>query len=46
MQAAIAVALRGRNVPVHYINSMRELGQMCGIEVGAACAAEVRDREE
>jgi large subunit ribosomal protein L7A len=26
-------------VPIHYIESMHELGQLCGIEVGAACAA-------
>jgi large subunit ribosomal protein L7A len=27
-----------KNVPVSYVPTMRELGDMCGIEVGASCA--------
>lgn len=35
----IETACQANQVPVHYIDTMRELGQLCGIEVGAACAA-------
>jgi large subunit ribosomal protein L7A len=30
---------KSRGVPVDYVDSMDELGRLCGIEVGAACAA-------
>lgn len=33
---------RIHQVPVTFVESMRELGQLCGIEVDAACAALVR----
>lgn len=33
---------RTHAVPIRYIESLTELGQMCGIEVGAACAAVAR----
>lgn len=33
---------RIHQVPVTYVESMRELGQLCGIEVNAACAALTR----
>ncbi len=29
------------NVPVHWVDTMAQLGQMCGIEVGAAAAAAI-----
>jgi len=32
-----------RQVPVVHVDSMRELGQLCGIEVGAASAAVVEE---
>ncbi|OLZ10959.1 ribosomal L7Ae/L30e/S12e/Gadd45 family protein [Sulfobacillus thermosulfidooxidans] len=28
-----------RHIPIEYVGSMDELGRLCGIEVGAACAA-------
>ena len=33
-----------RQIPLTYIDSMAELGKLCGIEVGAACAAVVPGR--
>jgi large subunit ribosomal protein L7A len=30
---------QARGVPLEYVDSMDELGRLCGIEVGAACAA-------
>ncbi|MCL4494524.1 MAG: ribosomal L7Ae/L30e/S12e/Gadd45 family protein [Firmicutes bacterium] len=30
---------KDRGVPLEYVDSMDELGRLCGIEVGAACAA-------
>lgn len=27
-----------KNIPISYVPTMRELGDMCGIEVGASCA--------
>ncbi len=30
---------RTHQVPITYVETMRELGQLCGIEVKAACAA-------
>lgn len=32
---------RAHQVPITYVDSMRELGQLCNIEVKAACAAQV-----
>lgn len=34
---------RQNNVEVVYINTMRELGHMCGIDVGAAAAALINE---
>ncbi|PSR21409.1 MAG: 50S ribosomal protein L7Ae-like protein [Sulfobacillus acidophilus] len=36
---------RIHQVPIHAIDTMQELGRLCGIEVSAACAALVSDRE-
>lgn len=33
-----------RNVPITYVDSMASLGRACGIGVGAAMAAIVRDK--
>ncbi|MFO7154349.1 MAG: ribosomal L7Ae/L30e/S12e/Gadd45 family protein [Caldicoprobacter oshimai] len=33
------------NVPIFYVNSMKELGRICGIDVGAATAAILRDAD-
>ena len=30
---------RANQIPIYYVDSMSELGRLCGIEVGAACAA-------
>lgn len=35
---------RTHQVPIMYVDSMGELGQLCGIEVGAACAAVMSGR--
>lgn len=32
-------ALEGRAIPVYEVDSMKQLGRACGIEVGAAAAA-------
>lgn len=34
-----------KNVPIVYVDSMAELGRACGIQVGAAAAAILRDAE-
>ncbi|MCY0880733.1 MAG: ribosomal L7Ae/L30e/S12e/Gadd45 family protein [Firmicutes bacterium] len=31
-----------KGIPVIFVETMAELGQMCGIAVGAACAAQLR----
>jgi len=33
------------NVPIFCVNSMKELGQICGIDVGAATAAILKDAD-
>jgi large subunit ribosomal protein L7A len=33
-----------RNIPIDYVDTMEELGRLCGIEVRAACAALVPER--
>ena len=38
----IAALCQNRNVPYTWVKSMTELGQACGIEVGAAAAATVK----
>ncbi len=37
--APLKTALKRRSIPVHEVESMRQLGRACGIEVGAAAAA-------
>lgn len=37
--SVIEEAGRRHQIPIHYVDTMRELGELCGIEVGAACAA-------
>ncbi|AZR74712.1 50S ribosomal protein L7ae [Anoxybacter fermentans] len=32
------------NVPIHYVDTMAELGEAAGIEVGAAAAAILKDQ--
>ncbi len=34
---------RANQIPIYYVDSMHELGRLCGIEVGAACAAVSRE---
>jgi len=34
------------NIPIFYVDSMKELGQVCGIDVGAATAAVLSDDVE
>lgn len=36
---------RIHQIPIQAIDTMQELGKLCGIEVAAACAAVVADRE-
>ena len=36
-------AARAAGVPVTAAGTMRELGRACGLHVGCACAAQVRD---
>jgi large subunit ribosomal protein L7A len=43
--AEIEDQCRIHHVPIHAIDTMQELGKLCGIEVAAACAAVVSDRE-
>ena len=38
----LAQMCRQKNVPVAWARSMAELGQVCGIEVGAAAAAAIK----
>lgn len=35
----ISTACQQHQVPITYVDSMSELGQTCGIDVGAACVA-------
>lgn len=35
---------RTHQIPMNFVDTMRELGQLCGIDVGAACAAVIADR--
>ena len=37
---------QARNIPVEYVDSIDELGRLCGIDVGAACAALLPDQNE
>lgn len=39
---ALISMCQDRNVAVQYVDSMKELGKACGIEVGAAAVAIVR----
>jgi large subunit ribosomal protein L7A len=32
-----------KGVPLHYVDSMKKLGEACGIEVGAAVAASIKE---
>ncbi|MBX5467817.1 MAG: ribosomal L7Ae/L30e/S12e/Gadd45 family protein [Firmicutes bacterium] len=38
--AEVIAAATSRQIPLHYVDTMAELGQWCGIQVKAACAAE------
>ena len=38
MSAALKTAADEHNIPVTQIGSMKELGEICGIEVGSSCA--------
>lgn len=38
IRLSVEAAAATGNVGVFYVKSMRELGAMCGIEVGASCA--------
>lgn len=38
IRLSVEEAAETKNVQLFYIKSMRELGTMCGIEVGASCA--------
>ncbi|MDA8195478.1 MAG: ribosomal L7Ae/L30e/S12e/Gadd45 family protein [Thermaerobacter sp.] len=42
--AELAQQCADRKIPVEYVDTMTQLGQMCGIDVGAACAAAVPRR--
>lgn len=42
--SAIEDQCRIHQVPITYVDSMRELGQLCGIEVQAVCAASISQR--
>ena len=44
LKAKIAEAVDGREIPVVEIDSMDELGQVCEIDVGAACAAILKNK--
>lgn len=37
---AIVQAAEARGLPIHHVATMEELGRLCGIQVGAAAAAE------
>lgn len=41
--ADVLKAAEAQNVPVHAVETMAELGRQCGIQVGAACAALLRE---
>ena len=38
IRLSVEAAAQTQDVSVFYVKSMRELGSMCGIEVGASCA--------
>lgn len=38
IRVSVEAAAQTKDVSVFYVKSMRELGSMCGIEVGASCA--------
>lgn len=38
VQAAVASA-EAHKIPIYYVETKEDLGQQCGIHVGAACAA-------
>ena len=38
IRSSVEAAANTKNVQMFYVKSMRELGSMCGIEVGASCA--------
>lgn len=38
IRTSVQNAASEADVPVIYVKTMRELGRMCGIEVGASCA--------
>lgn len=42
---ALLASCRENQVPVHYVDSMAELGRACGIKVGAAAAALLTERK-
>lgn len=39
IKKSVEEAVQRENAQLFYIKSMRELGSMCGINVGASCAA-------
>ncbi|MCL8206504.1 MAG: ribosomal L7Ae/L30e/S12e/Gadd45 family protein [Actinomycetia bacterium] len=41
--ADVLKAAEAQKVPVHAVETMAELGRQCGIQVGAACAALLRE---
>jgi Ribosomal protein L7Ae/L30e/S12e/Gadd45 family. len=40
--AKVIAAAEEKNIPVHFVDSMKELGKACGIDVGAAAVAIIR----
>lgn len=43
LRTPLETGAQDNNVPVFYISTMQELGKLCGIAVGASCAAVLAD---
>lgn len=39
VRGVIVALAQGRGIPLEYVESARELGRICGIEVRSSCAA-------
>lgn len=46
IRRTIVVLAQKKNVPLEYVESARELGRACGIEVRSSCAAIIEEEQK
>lgn len=42
MKISVSEQAKKSDVEIEYVETMRELGKVCGIDVGASCAAQIK----